>query len=61
MFGIKFLYCIVPAVCHLAAVIIFQRFPITAEVHAGIRAQLDARADARASEQLAAGAHVPSS
>jgi GPH family glycoside/pentoside/hexuronide:cation symporter len=45
--GIKVLYCIVPAVCHLAAVIIFQRFPITAEVHAGIRAQLDARAAAR--------------
>jgi GPH family glycoside/pentoside/hexuronide:cation symporter len=47
VFGIKFLYCIVPACCHLAAVIIFQRFPITAEVHAGIRAQLDARAEAR--------------
>jgi len=45
--GIKFLYCIVPAICHLAAVIVFQRFPITAEVHAGIRAQLDARAEAR--------------
>jgi hypothetical protein len=28
-------------------VIVFQRFPITAEVHAGIRAQLDARAEAR--------------
>ena len=58
VFGIKFLYCIVPAVCHLAAVVIFQRFPITAEVHAGIRAQLDARADARAREQLAGGTHV---
>ncbi len=46
--GIKFLYCIVPAVCHLAAVVIFQRFPITAEVHAGIRARLDERAAARA-------------
>jgi GPH family glycoside/pentoside/hexuronide:cation symporter len=61
VFGIKFLYCIVPAVCHLAAVMIFQRFPITAEVHAGIRAQLDARADARAREQLAAGTHRPPS
>jgi GPH family glycoside/pentoside/hexuronide:cation symporter len=58
VFGIKVLYCIVPAVCHLAAVFIFQRFPITAEVHAGIRAQLDARADARAREQLAGGTHV---
>lgn len=41
--GIKVLYCIVPAVCHLAAVLLFQRFPITAEVHARIRAGLDAR------------------
>ena len=61
VFGIKFLYCIVPAVCHLAAVFIFQRFPITAEVHAGIRAQLDARANARAREQLAAGSSIPPS
>lgn len=61
VFGIKFLYCIVPAVCHLAAVIVFQRFPITAEVHAAIRAQLDARANARASEQLAAGSGAPPS
>lgn len=44
--GIKVLYCIVPAVCHLVAVLIFQRFPITAEVHAGIRARLDERAQA---------------
>ncbi len=43
VFGIKFLYCIVPAACHLAAVLVFQRFPITADVHASIRAQLDAR------------------
>jgi GPH family glycoside/pentoside/hexuronide:cation symporter len=51
IFGIKILYCIVPAVCHLAAVIIFQRFPITAEVHAGIRAQLDARRGAEATDR----------
>ena len=44
--GIKVLYCIVPAACHLVAVLIFQRFPITAEVHAGIRARLDERAAA---------------
>ena len=47
VFGIKFLYCLLPAACHLAAVIVFRRFPITAEVHANIRAQLDARAAAR--------------
>ena len=61
VFGIKFLYCIVPAVCHLAAVLVFQRFPITAEVHAGIRAQLDARANARASERLAVESSAPPS
>ena len=42
--GMKFLYCLLPGVCHLAAVLIFQRFPITPEVHARIRAQLDSRA-----------------
>jgi GPH family glycoside/pentoside/hexuronide:cation symporter len=41
--GMKFLYCLLPAIFHLAALIIFQRFPITPEVHADIRAQLDAR------------------
>lgn len=46
--GIKVLYCIVPAICHLAALILFRRFPITAEVHAEIRAQLDARASGSA-------------
>ena len=44
--GMKFLYCLLPAVCHLAAVIVFQRFPITREVHAAIRAELDRRAEA---------------
>jgi glycoside/pentoside/hexuronide:cation symporter, GPH family len=48
--GIKVLYCIVPAVCHLAALLLFQRFPITPEVHAQIRAELDARALARAAK-----------
>ncbi|MCK6554527.1 MFS transporter [Candidatus Binatia bacterium] len=47
IFGIKFLYCLLPAGCHLAAVILFRGFPINAEVHAEIRAQLDARAAAR--------------
>jgi GPH family glycoside/pentoside/hexuronide:cation symporter len=42
--GMKFLYCLLPAIFHLVAVLIFQRFPITAEVHAEIRAKLDARA-----------------
>jgi GPH family glycoside/pentoside/hexuronide:cation symporter len=45
--GLKFLYCLLPAICHLAALLIFLRFPITPEVHAGIRAQLDARKAAR--------------
>jgi GPH family glycoside/pentoside/hexuronide:cation symporter len=50
IFGMKFLYCILPAVFHLIAVLIFQKFPITQEVHAEIRAQLEARraADANA-------------
>jgi GPH family glycoside/pentoside/hexuronide:cation symporter len=42
--GMKFLYCLLPAICHLAAILIFQRFPITPEVHARIRSELDARA-----------------
>lgn len=41
--GMKFLYCLLPAIFHLAALVVFQRFPITQEVHAEIRAQLDAR------------------
>ena len=41
--GLKFLYCLLPAICHLVALLIFLRFPITPEVHARIRAQLDAR------------------
>jgi Na+/melibiose symporter-like transporter len=43
--GMKFLYCLLPAVFHLIALLVFQRFPITPEVHAGIRAQLDVRAE----------------
>ena len=42
--GMKYLYCLLPAALHLVALLIFQKFPITAEVHAQIRAQLDARA-----------------
>jgi GPH family glycoside/pentoside/hexuronide:cation symporter len=41
--GMKFLYCLLPAVLHLAALLIFQKFPLTPEVHAQIRAQLNAR------------------
>jgi GPH family glycoside/pentoside/hexuronide:cation symporter len=41
--GMKFLYCLLPAALHLVALLIFQKFPITPEVHAQIRAQLDAR------------------
>jgi Na+/melibiose symporter-like transporter len=42
----KLLYCVLPAVLHLVALLIFQKFPITPEVHARIRAELDARAAA---------------
>ncbi|MCP5057850.1 MAG: MFS transporter [bacterium] len=41
--GMKFLYCILPAILNLLAVIIFQRFPITRERHEDIRAQLELR------------------
>jgi len=41
--GIKIVYCILPTVLTLIAVIIFQMFPITQEVHAEIRAKIDAR------------------
>jgi GPH family glycoside/pentoside/hexuronide:cation symporter len=44
--GMKFLYCLLPAVLHLVALLIFQRFPITPQVHARIRQQLDERAAA---------------
>jgi len=48
--GMKLLYCILPGICHVAAAIIFQKFPITAEVHARIRAELDRRNAGRKSE-----------
>ena len=41
--GIKFRYCLLPAACHVIAVALFQRFPITPEVYADIRARLDRR------------------
>jgi GPH family glycoside/pentoside/hexuronide:cation symporter len=44
--GMKLLYCVLPAVLHLVALLVFQKFPITPEVHARIRAELDARAAA---------------
>lgn len=44
--GMKFLYCLLPAIFSLAALLIFRRFPITPEVHARIRAALDARREA---------------
>ncbi len=49
--GMKLLYCILPGVCHVAAAIIFQKFPITPEVHARIRAELDRRNAARKAER----------
>ncbi|MCP4752442.1 MAG: MFS transporter [Proteobacteria bacterium] len=41
--GITVLYSLLPAVLNIIAVVVLQMFPITQEVHAGIRAQLDAR------------------
>ena len=41
--GIKVVYSILPAVLTLIAVLIFQMFPITQQVHAEIRAKIDAR------------------
>jgi len=41
--GIKLLYCILPALCYLVAILLFRRFPLTPEAHARIRAALDAR------------------
>ena len=39
--GIQFLYCLLPSVCHLAALLALRRFPLTREAHAEIRRQLD--------------------
>ena len=48
--GMKFLYCLLPAICHLAALLVFQKFPITPEVHAGIRRDLESRAGSDGAE-----------
>ncbi|MBW1884420.1 MAG: MFS transporter [Deltaproteobacteria bacterium] len=40
--GMKFLYCVLPALLQLVAFLIFQRFPITPERHERIRAELAA-------------------
>jgi Na+/melibiose symporter-like transporter len=44
--GMKFLYCLLPAILNAVALITFQRFPITREVHEQIREHLQARRDA---------------
>jgi len=41
--GIKFLYSILPGVLTFFALLIFQMFPMTEEVHSEIRAKLDAK------------------
>ena len=41
--GMKFLYCILPAILNGVALLLFQRFPITREVHEEIRQRLAAR------------------
>ncbi len=43
IWGMKFLYCLLPGVCYVAAILVFQLFPITPEIHAQIRAELDKR------------------
>ncbi|UCD86067.1 MAG: MFS transporter [Deltaproteobacteria bacterium] len=48
--GMKLLYCILPGICHVAAALIFRKFPITPEVHAKIRAELDSRKTSSNSE-----------
>jgi sugar (glycoside-pentoside-hexuronide) transporter len=50
IFGLKFLYCLLPGACHVLALLLFQRFPMTPEVHARIRAALDARKEAAGQE-----------
>lgn len=41
--GMKFLYCILPAVLNLVALLVFQRFPITRDEHERIQRELVAR------------------
>jgi GPH family glycoside/pentoside/hexuronide:cation symporter len=48
--GMKFLYCLLPAIFHLVALLVFQKFPITPQVHARIREELEARAVASGPE-----------
>jgi len=43
--GMKFLYCVLPALLQFVALVIFQRFPITPERHEEIRAALARRRD----------------
>jgi len=52
IFGMKVLYCLLPAVLYLVAAIIFQKFPITQEVHAEIRAKLDKRKNSSLSTEV---------
>lgn len=54
--GIKLLYSVLPALCHAAALVLLQRFPITREVHEGIRARLAARRSRTADGPGATGA-----
>jgi Na+/melibiose symporter-like transporter len=44
--GMKFLYCLLPAILNLVAVGLFQYFPITREVHREMRTELEARRSA---------------
>jgi GPH family glycoside/pentoside/hexuronide:cation symporter len=48
--GMKFLYCLLPAIFYLVALLVFQKFPITPQVHARIRGELEARAAASGQE-----------
>jgi len=44
VFTMRLLYSLFPGVCYLAALIIFQRYPITQAVHQEIQARIAARA-----------------
>jgi sugar (glycoside-pentoside-hexuronide) transporter len=51
--GMKFLYCVLPALLQFVAFVIFQRFPITPELHEKIRAELAIRREAGIGQSIA--------
>jgi len=59
LFGLRFLFSTLPSVFYLSAAALMWKYPITAERHAEIRAELDSRETARAaaSERARSAAH----